>query len=263
MIIGLRRIALLEEVRDQLGRLDSKEDDLSGIRTSRRLSESNDDDGTHEVTDGRSDRGEANHLHDRPFMENTMAAIDSSRRIQLDQKRPQQPLKMHRHQNCAVVRLTPQRNRFTPITDKKTQGIYSAEGERISIVPSRRNRTETEHRPARTLSTSSQTRRPGIAPASTCQTDRCIATTQPRSRTSRSPATSHRYRPRTRQALPGQTAPRRAGYRMQLIPRLRLRPPRTCVSVLSVWVQQSRLGRPGSTPTFVLFALLQNARKEE
>ena len=72
MIVGLRRVAFLKQIRDELGRLDAKEHE--------------------QIADGGSDSRKADHFHDGIAVQNTMLSVDSCSRVELDQERAEKTL---------------------------------------------------------------------------------------------------------------------------------------------------------------------------
>ena len=72
MIVGLRRVAFLKQIRDELGRLDAEEHE--------------------QIADGGGDGCKANHLHNGVAVQQTMLSINCCCRVELDQERAEKAL---------------------------------------------------------------------------------------------------------------------------------------------------------------------------
>ena len=72
MIVGLRRVAFLEQVRDELRRLDAEEHE--------------------QIADSGGDSRKADHFHYGIAMQQTMFSVDSCSRVELDLERAEKTL---------------------------------------------------------------------------------------------------------------------------------------------------------------------------
>ena len=72
MIVGLRRVAFLKQICDELGRLDAEEHE--------------------QVADGGSNGSKADHLYDGIVVQQTMFSVDGCSCVELDQERTEKTL---------------------------------------------------------------------------------------------------------------------------------------------------------------------------